>query len=71
MQGQLYYKTSIVILYCSKQPFMEAQEKNGVHSLIRSPQLQSHQFPSTRKTWVINQQEFYFDPEVLCKLINS
>lgn len=68
MQGQLYCKTSTVIPYCSKQPFMEAQEKkNGVHSLIRSPQLQPLQFTSTRKTWVINQQKFYFDPEVLCK----
>lgn len=49
---------------------MEAEEKNGVHSLIRSPQLQSPQFTSTRKTYVKNQQKFYFDPEILGKRIN-
>lgn len=67
IQGQLCCKTLIAILYCSKKPFMEAQEKARVHSLMKSPQLQSYLFTSSRKAQVINQQKFYFDPEILHK----
>lgn len=49
IQGQLCYKTLIITLYCSKTPFMEADEKNRAHSLIQLPPQQFLQITSTEK----------------------
>lgn len=49
LQGQLCCKTLITTFYCSKTPFMEADEKNRAHSLIQLPQKQFLQITSTEK----------------------